>query len=62
MEKSYNFRIYPDDDQKVLINKTFGCTRFLFNHFLGKRRNLYNTNKETLNYNELFTEQKFCQS
>ena len=27
--KAYKFRLYPTDDQKVLINKTFGCKRLI---------------------------------
>ncbi|THE13426.1 transposase [Bacillus timonensis] len=36
--KAYKFRIYPTNEQAVLINKTIGCTRFVFNHFLGKQK------------------------
>ena len=36
MYKAYKFRLYPNDNQKILINKTFGCTRFIYNHFLNK--------------------------
>ena len=32
--KAYKFRLYPTDDQKVLINKTFGCKRFVYNYYL----------------------------
>ena len=36
MYKAYKFRLYPNDNQKILINKTFGCTRFIYNYFLNK--------------------------
>ena len=36
MFKSYRFRIYPNDNQKILIHKTFGCYRFIYNYFLNK--------------------------
>ena len=36
MYKAYKFRLYPTENQKILINKTFGCTRFIYNHFLNK--------------------------
>ena len=36
MYKAYKFRLYSNDNQKILINKTFGCTRFIYNHFLNK--------------------------
>ena len=36
MYKAYKFRLYPTFEQEVLINKTFGCTRFIYNYFLNK--------------------------
>ena len=32
--KTYKFRLYPTDDQKILINKTLGCKRFVYNYYL----------------------------
>lgn len=37
MKYSYKFRIYPNNEQQVLIQKTFGCSRFIYNHFLAQR-------------------------
>ena len=37
MEHSYKFRIYPNTKQQTLIQKTFGCARFVYNHFLAQR-------------------------
>lgn len=34
--KSYKFRIYPNESQRILIKKTFGCCRFVYNHYLAK--------------------------
>ena len=34
MYKAYKFRLYPNDNQKELINKTFGCSRLVYNHYL----------------------------
>ena len=36
MYKAYKFRLYPNETQKILINKTFGCYRFVYNYFLDK--------------------------
>lgn len=52
MERAYKFRIYPNKSQKLLIAKTFGCVRFIYNHYLAKRINLYKELKETLSYNQ----------
>lgn len=41
MEYSYKFRIYPNITQKQQIQRTFGCCRFVFNHFLAKRMEQY---------------------
>ena len=35
--KSYKFRLYPNIEQKILINKTIGCTRFIYNYMLEKK-------------------------
>lgn len=32
--KGYKFRIYPNPEQKILIAKTFGCRRFVYNKML----------------------------
>ncbi len=34
--KAYKFRLYPNNEQKVLIHKTFGCVRLIYNYFLDK--------------------------
>ena len=35
--KSYKFRMYPNKEQKELINKTMGSSRFVYNYFLDKK-------------------------
>lgn len=37
MEYSYKFRLYPNAEQENLICRTFGCVRFVYNHFLSER-------------------------
>ena len=39
MYKAYKFRLYPNDEQKILINKTFGITRYTYNYYLDKMIN-----------------------
>jgi len=54
--KTYKFRIYPNKKQQVLINKTIGCCRFVYNHFLSKRKELYEKEQKALNYNSCSAE------
>ena len=36
--KAYKFRLYPTDDQRILIHKTFGCSRFVYNYYLNYQK------------------------
>lgn len=45
-EYAYKFRLYPDDGQKALLAKHFGCVRWTYNHFLENRTKHYLTAKE----------------
>ena len=45
IHKGYKFRIYPDAEQQVFFAKSFGCNRFIWNHFLAERQQFYLTNK-----------------
>lgn len=46
----YKFRIYPNRTQENLINRTLGCARFVFNHFLAVRRDEWKANHNSLTY------------
>ena len=37
MYKGYEYRIYPTKTQQKLLAKTFGCCRYVYNHFLARR-------------------------
>ena len=50
MEKAFKYRIYPNREQRILLAKTFGCTRFVYNHYLAKRREAYEKDGITLSY------------
>lgn len=52
VEKAYKFRIYPNKKQQELINKTFGCCRFVYNRYLAKRIEVYKNNKKTFTYKQ----------
>lgn len=48
--KSFKFRIYPNKEQEILLAKHFGACRFVFNHYLNKRKETYLEDKKSLNY------------
>ena len=52
MERAYKFRIYPSKEQETLIQKTFGCVRYVYNYFLAERKRRYEESKETIGYYE----------
>ena len=54
--KAYKIRIYPTKDQINLIEKTFGCCRFVYNYFLAKSIKDY---EETGKYNNYYANCKF---
>ncbi len=41
MLKAYKYRIYPNREQQVLIEKHFGCSRFVFNWALALQKRYY---------------------
>lgn len=45
---TYNYRIYPTEEQKILLDKHFGCSRFVFNYYLNKEQQHYLNNKEDI--------------
>ena len=51
VNKAYKFRIYPNKEQEILIAKTIGCSRFVFNHFLACWNDAYKKTGKGLTYN-----------
>ena len=52
MEKAYKFRFYPTKTQITILNCTFGCVRYVYNHFLDLKQELYSTEKKSMSYSE----------
>lgn len=46
MFKAYKYRIYPNKKQQILIAKTFGCCRFVYNQTLAYRKEIYERQKK----------------
>ena len=54
--KAYKLRIYPTDFQRELLEKTFGCTRYIYNNFLAERKNKYEESKTRISVYEQLKE------
>ena len=50
MNISYKFRLYPNKQQEALIQKTFGCVRYVYNHFLSERKRRYEESGEKMGF------------
>lgn len=51
--KSYKYRIYPNEKQKEMFAKHFGCARFIYNNALSHKTQVYNDSKKNLSYFDL---------
>lgn len=51
--RALKMRIYPNDEQKIKIDKTLGTCRFVYNHMLARNQKVYERRKEHLSYNEM---------
>ena len=38
MYKAFRFRLYPNGTQKEQLEKSFGCSRFVYNHYLNQTK------------------------
>lgn len=56
VHKAYKFRIYPTQEQKILIAKTIGCSRFVFNRFLSLWNDTYRETGKGLTYHSCSSE------
>jgi putative transposase len=56
VNKAYKFRIYPTKEQEILIAKTIGCGRFVFNRFLAQWNDIYKETGKGLTYNSCSAE------
>lgn len=48
MIKGYKYRLYPTEEQKVQLAKTFGSCRFIYNQLLAKKIELYKNESKSI--------------
>ena len=53
MIRGYRIKIFPKEEQKKMIHKSFGCTRFIYNWCIDRISENYNETKKTLSSIEL---------
>ena len=51
MKKGLEIRLYPSKEQRVLIDRTLGCSRFVYNHVLAMKKELWEDYKLSYNPN-----------
>jgi putative transposase len=56
VQRAYLYRFYPSHSQVEQLNKTFGCTRFLYNYFLEIKQGLWRESKKSLSYVDMAKE------
>lgn len=56
--RAYKYRIYPNEAQKELISKHFGCSRFVYNWGLENKIKAYQQDKKTLSCFDLINRLK----
>lgn len=49
MKKGLEIRLYPSKEQRVLIDRTLGCSRFVYNHVLAMKKELWEDYKLSFN-------------
>ena len=52
IQKTYKFRLYPNKQQEKMLANYFGSVRFVYNHFLAKRKEQYEQTRKSSNYYE----------
>ena len=61
IKKGFVFRLYPNNKQIELIEKSFGCYKYMYNHFLEKNKtyiNVYERIREISSLKEKTNNQK----
>ena len=52
-KRAYKFRMYPTDEQKQTLARTFGCVRFVYNWALRQKTDAYYKDHQRLSYKDL---------
>lgn len=53
MKRSYKFRIYPDKEQEIVLKKTIGCCRYIYNWGLETRDAFWRKSGELMSFSQM---------
>ncbi len=56
VQRGYKYRLYPNKYQKQILNKTFGCVRYVYNHGLERKEKSYKEVGRSVSHGELMKE------
>jgi len=52
-KRAYKYRFYPTDEQKLILARTFGCCRYIYNWALRQKTDAYYQEQRRLYYKDL---------
>src|SRR5579862_5445212 len=52
MRKTYKYRLYPNQQEREIIDKILETCRWLYNHFLAERRDKYEKERKRVSYTQ----------
>ncbi len=52
VKRAYRFRFYPTPEQEAILARTFGCTRFVYNHMLRQRTDAWYERQQRMGYHD----------
>lgn len=53
MLRAIKIRLYPNKEQELKLNQVLGCYRFVYNHMLARKQQIYNESKKSLSVTDL---------
>jgi putative transposase len=56
VQGAFSFRLYPSDEQAKQLRQTLGSKRFVYNHFLERRKSVYEKTGEGMSYEDCTSE------